>query len=507
MTPAARRRWGVALLLAAWAGALAWLVFQEAFPGLLQQAPAGYRDLLARDVLMLDQWMTITFQDKPIGYTHTSVEVNDRDPLRHYQISNKTLITLNVMGARRRIAVNGDATVNALFSLQTFDFTLSSSGYTLTVAGRRVQGSEFDVTLRGAGSLQRLRIAIPDDAVLYSPMTGLTLKSLAPGKQLVIRAFNPITLATQPVVVRALRREPLAHRGATIDTLVLAMTMDGLESLSWLDPEGNVLRQQTPLGWTFEASDGADALAAGSAELGGEVLAALAVPVRGPVHLLESERAVRVRLRGCTLPPESLASHRQVVHSVTNGTVELTLFADRLPAAGRDDAGGAPAPADSLAPWLAATPFIQVGDRRISAKAAEIAAPGGSRLDVALALYDWVHRNVTKTPTVSLPSASDVLRTLKGDCNEHTYLFVALARASGIPAGIRIGLTLNEGRFYYHAWPSVYLGRWLDMDPTLGRPAVGAGYISLLEGELQEQMKLMSVIGRMDVEVLGHDTP
>ena len=78
---------------------------------------------------------------------------------------------------------------------------------------------------------------------------------------------------------------------------------------------------------------------------------------------------------------------------------------------------------------------------------------------------------------------------------------MGLARAAGIPAKIRVGLTLHNGLFYYHAWPSVFLGRWVDMDPTLGRPVVNAAYLSLLEGELAEQMKLMGMIGKLKVTV------
>jgi transglutaminase-like putative cysteine protease len=133
------------------------------------------------------------------------------------------------------------------------------------------------------------------------------------------------------------------------------------------------------------------------------------------------------------------------------------------------------------------------------AKAREITEGSTDPRQAVLALYQWVNTKVAKIPTVSLPSALDVLLRPEGDCNEHTYLFVGLARAAGIPAKIRVGLTLHNGMFYYHAWPSVYLGDWVDMDPTLGQPAVGADHISLFEGELAEQMKLMGVLGRLRI--------
>ena len=72
-----------------------------------------------------------------------------------------------------------------------------------------------------------------------------------------------------------------------------------------------------------------------------------------------------------------------------------------------------------------------------------------------------------KKPTVSLPSAREVLRTRVGDCNEHTVLYVAMARALGLPARIAVGLVYLRGAFYYHAWPEVYVDG--------GRTAAGCG--------------------------------
>ena len=68
-----------------------------------------------------------------------------------------------------------------------------------------------------------------------------------------------------------------------------------------------------------------------------------------------------------------------------------------------------------------------------------------------------VNGMLDKKPTVSLPSAREVLRTKVGDCNEHTALYVAMARSLGLPARIAVGLAYSRGAFYYHAWPEVYI--------------------------------------------------
>ncbi len=116
-----------------------------------------------------------------------------------------------------------------------------------------------------------------------------------------------------------------------------------------------------------------------------------------------------------------------------------------------------------------------------------------------------MYRKVKKQPTVSLPSALDVLRNMEGDCNEHTYLFVALARAVGIPAKIKVGLLHTNGAFYYHAWPAVFVGRWWELDPTIGQEAVDATHVAILEGETADQLKLLGLVGQLNADVVKQE--
>ena len=103
-----------------------------------------------------------------------------------------------------------------------------------------------------------------------------------------------------------------------------------------------------------------------------------------------------------------------------------------------------------------------------------------------------------------------MLARREGDCNEHTYLFVALARAAGLPARIHVGLVYSEmdgapGAFYYHAWPSVYVGEWVELDPTLGQKTVDATHISVAQGEIADQLKLLGLLGQVSVEIVEEE--
>jgi transglutaminase-like putative cysteine protease len=108
---------------------------------------------------------------------------------------------------------------------------------------------------------------------------------------------------------------------------------------------------------------------------------------------------------------------------------------------------------------------------------------------------------------MSLPSAVEVLRTKVGDCNEHTALYVAMARAVNLPARIAVGLVYMRGAFYYHAWPEVYVetpsvgGQWVPVDPTLNEYPADATHVRLVRGGLDRQTAVLPLIGRAKITV------
>jgi hypothetical protein len=482
-----------------WLATMYWLIRYEAFPERFGQAYGGYRDFFGKGLLVMDHWMLITFKGSRIGYSHTVVDSDEANVARTIQLSNRTVLRLKIMERPQLVRVEAHAALDALHHLQTFEFILSTHGYVVELKGQRAEGNRFTVNLRTGGSEQTLAVDIPDDAMLYSPMTEMAVRQLEPGRALRVKTFNPATMTSDEVLVKALRRETLTLAAGPRDAILLSAAFHGMEVKSWIDRDGQILRQETPFGWIMETCTPAEALKVDLAsEPAADLLSTLAVPSTRPIAQPREARRLRLRLHGPALDGMVLATRRQTIDRRAPDAIDLTLTADTLP-----DMAAASQPADpALQTYLAPSPFLQADDPAIRKQARALTAGADHPVRAAQAIFDWVYRNVRKAPTVSLPSAADVLRQMEGDCNEHTYLFVALARAAGIPAKVMVGLVYHEGSFYYHAWPAVFLGRWTEMDPTLGEPGVDATHIALLEGELADQMKLMGVLGRLQIEVL-----
>ncbi len=157
--------------------------------------------------------------------------------------------------------------------------------------------------------------------------------------------------------------------------------------------------------------------------------------------------------------------------------------------------------ADEHALYLEADAMIQCTDPVIIAVADSLTEGATDAWDAVTRISRFVDRAVENVPTVSLPSAVDVLDNRRGDCNEHTILTVALCRAVGIPAVTCAGIVyVDNGIFGYHAWPAVWVGEWVAIDPTFGQQIADCTHIVLAQGSLDAQYVVNGVLGRLSIE-------
>ena len=143
---------------------------------------------------------------------------------------------------------------------------------------------------------------------------------------------------------------------------------------------------------------------------------------------------------------------------------------------------------------------MQSKHKMIRALAKELSVDRKNKWQMANDINLWVHLNLKKE-MVDTVTALDALLERRGECQSHTFLFAALARASGIPTRIVNGLVYsreNNG-FLYHAWPEVFLGEWRAMDPTFGQDRADATHIKLTENPNESPFQLMGFVGKMAI--------
>lgn len=80
----------------------------------------------------------------------------------------------------------------------------------------------------------------------------------------------------------------------------------------------------------------------------------------------------------------------------------------------------------------------------------------------------WVHNYVSYDEELGnvTMSSSWVFEHRRGGCDEFVNLFLALARAAGIPARYVLGIAESERGWNFHAWAEAYAGQWIPVDVT-----------------------------------------
>jgi len=105
---------------------------------------------------------------------------------------------------------------------------------------------------------------------------------------------------------------------------------------------------------------------------------------------------------------------------------------------------------------------IIVNDPEIEALREEIVGDETNVYLIARAIYDWIDDNVDyyiwDSPDGPL-SSLETLHELKGDCDDQSILFCALARSAGMPAWLQLGAMYSPdaGNMDGHAWVQMFM--------------------------------------------------
>ena len=511
------------LILAAWAAGIGLLVRREYFkPAELKIQEAALR------VGPGAEFYAISMGGGPIGYASSTVDTTPEG----LRVQDQMVVDVEALGKVQRTQLASEIRLTRDLRLRGFDATLEAPGTAFRAQGSVEGDSVLDVALdAGAAHPQTLRVSLRRPIVMSSllPLQLAFGHQLAPGKEYAVRLFDPMLMEEREVTVRVLaestlivpdsaRRDSAAQRWvpARLDTLrawKVAEQFSGVSTESWIDRQGRVVSSVSPIGFRmdrmpFEMAvenwrrSAATRVAAEGGGSGGDVIAATAITANVPVAP-ESLSVLRVALANVSLEGFDLSGGRQ---SLSGDTLTVRreagvgalpgahppLYLDKLPVLDTAFTG-----------YLAPEPLVQSDDPRIQAQARQIVGKERRAGPVADLLTRWVYQSLKKEITISVPSAVQVLEDRRGDCNEHTVLYVALARALGLPARTAAGLVYLRGHFYYHAWPEVWLGQWVAVDPTFGQFPADASHLRFVIGGLARQVELLRLIGRVRVTVVG----
>jgi len=438
-----------------------------------------------------ETWMNIFQNNRKIGFSYSSLAPENQG----YLLQETVLMRINTMGMVQNIQLKTRGRLKNDFSLADFDFNINSGRFSFHVDGT-LTGKVLTINSASAGSKRRFEIRLKNKSFLLAGITSaIAASDLKTGDKYAFDIFDPATMGQTPVIVEVMGREYINIGGSQESATRVALKFKGTSQIAWIDDSGDVLQEKGLLGIRLVKTTRQDALEGLGREASADLTELASV-------------ASNVRLEN----PDQLASLKYEISGVGDKRIRLNggrqIFKENVLAIQRESLTGL---ADHIDPkklqafekiYLEPSAFIQSDHVNIQRLSQKIVADQNTSLKQVGALVDWVHRNIEKRPVLSLPDALSTLENRVGDCNEHAVLFAALARAAGIPCRLEAGLVYLKGRFYYHAWNLVYLGRWITVDALFGQVPADVSHIRLVTGSPRQQLDLIGLIGKLQLRVI-----
>jgi hypothetical protein len=516
MTKSRRRAAMAAGVLALWVAGLGMLVHRELFrPPIERLAEAGMR------VTPGAQYYAVLQGGRQIGFASSTVDTTDGG----ITVVDYLVADLPIAGKVHRASARSAAQLSRALRVRSFTLDVDADLAPIRASGRVANDTMVLVVggTRGV-AVDTQRIALDGPVLLPTLMPLAVALGQQPkvGDSYVLPVFDPIAMAPRDMKVSVAAESmfvvhdtsvmnPVTRRweGALPDTVRawrLSSTTDGKAGFNgWVDAQGHVVRVSQLLGLTLEARPYEVAFQNWKADEAsrGDIVTAdrdiyetTAISARKPLR--SNLRQLRVVLSGVELGDFDVKGYRQQLRgdtlTVTREDSSALQAAYRLPRGARSG---------MMALFLDAEPLLEVRDAEIQALARRLRGSEADPRVVAKRINQWVHDSLKKEITVGVPSAIATLHAREGDCNEHTQLYVALARAAGIPARVAAGLTYLDGKFYYHAWPEVWLQKWVAVDPTFGQFPADASHLRFTVGGLGRQADLLRLMGALHIDVLS----
>ena len=463
-----------------------------------------------------DSWDAVYLAGSKVGHIHTYIEpVKDkgRDFLRvrfDMELSYKRLNDAVLIRMRYGTIETPEGEVVRL------DTRTLVSAQELRVHGDAVDG-KMTLVLDGSGQRQQQVIDWSADVRgPYAAEQSLARATMKPGDKRALKMFMPDLNRVCEITLTAKSQEDVQLGGGVNRGLLRVdqtTTLDGkprseFDVSLWVDAKGQVLKSKSDSlgGLVTYRTTKQGALASDGKGVAFDQILHSVIKVTKKIARPEATRDVRYRLglEGAD-PAEIVPSDRRqsLVKDDSKGAIILV-----VKTAGPDAGAPEPGPLDPV--YTRPNAMITSADAHVVELAKRASGDATDPWDKAKRITHWVAKNLRdKNFATGFAAASEVARTLSGDCTEHGVLVAAMCRAVGVPSRVVVGLVYadNLGGFGYHLWNEVYVNqRWVAVDASFDEDAVDAVHVKLgdasLDGVAPFEMFLpiVRVLGKLSLE-------
>ena len=445
-----------------------------------------------------EDWLGTYYQGKKMGFTKSKTRWGPDGIV----MDSTVFFNIRSKSEDQSTTIKQTTRLSSDFKLSSFSLLQEISGHRQQVEGK-LKGNELRYRTKSRGYDKEKTLKFTEKT---APSSTFLINLVSAGLKVGQQGELPLFVESLQMVVdlkyEILREETLQYQGQPIKTFVIRQTFSGMESTMWVAHDATVYRETTNMGFESFKEEAEVAQKIDEAMTISSVITMSLVKPDKPVPRPKNTFDLVYQIHPVSSPDAIPEDHRQKILNVekqADGNYIAKLRVKSEP--GHIDLNSAKADGTELDPkYLEETAEVQSNHKMIRALARELSAGKKSKWRLARDTNLWVHLNLRKE-MVDTVTALDALLERRGECQSHTFLFTALARASGIPTRIVNGLVYSEEYegFLYHAWPEVFVGEWRAMDPTFGQDRADATHIKLTENSGESPFRLMEFVGKISM--------
>ena len=442
-----------------------------------------------------ERWFGISVDTDQVGFYRQKISAL---PDGGYRIEGNGSVRMRVMSFTKEASSREVYLTDSALALKSFEVEQTISGSSSRLSGRITQGGilvKRDAANKVTEKLLKAKgEIIPAPALNFYPL----LRDSTKGKVFKVLTFDPEEIKIKEVKITFLGEEntPDGQQAIKLRNNLYPFVDNDI----WLDHQGNTILESVREGLVVTRAEQPEKLAA--------VVSGVALSKKDLIFdfsMVRAEPSIKqpvATLKGISVAIEGYGEKTPLIDTATQQNERTTGTLLIRTGTLRTSQAAASIKPDSS--YLAAVPGIEADSPAIVAKSKELTAGKQGTIEQTKALSAWTAQWLKDTIDDS-GTALQALTAGSGNCQSHSKLYTALARAAGIPTRFVSGLVSRDGKgFLYHSWAESWIDeQWLAIDPTFDQWPADPAHLAFFEGHTATDLSpLVTIIGKIRLKIL-----
>ncbi|MBM4271579.1 MAG: transglutaminase domain-containing protein [Deltaproteobacteria bacterium] len=474
-----------------------------------KSVPAPGETLKIRDIGELphrELWHGFVFNGEKVGFVHFRIVPTQES--QEYRLISEAHMRIRFMGMMKQIDMKSDDIVRPDLSLVSFHYEQRMDEKPLMLEGKIVDGTLM-VRQRSGDEEKTAHIVLsgmlyPSSVINLYPL----LQGMAVGSRYRYHVYDPQTQSITEVNQTVHSFEE-SEKLSLEPSFKVETHMHGHSATSWINRKGETIFEMGMGGVLITYKEDEEQakrfLAEASFNKKDVIFDFSLVKTDRVISCPRNAASMKVAVWGLSGALSPLrGSNQEFAEESMEGKPAAVFLLSGVSSWKRETAGE-PLNSRDRYRYLAPSHHIEADHPEIKMAAGETVRGATSAHEKVERLVRWVSREI-KDEAVDSFSALEVLHSRKGECQAHTMLYAAMARAAGIPTKLVGGLVYMDGMgFLYHSWAESYINGWVPVDPTFNQVGVDATHIKLVEGhDWTSLLQLGRVIGQIRIRIIDY---